>query len=148
MRIFLFFILTCSGSFALSNNVRVLLDQSPQTPAFAFLGPAEFATTTQKISIYESNFKTQIVQHKKGWVLQITTKHFSEKYYLKGEKLTISSLAVIEWQQQSIDFRIQLARLENQYLVIGEMSMDRYLSGVVPREMPASWPKEALKAQV
>lgn len=148
MRVLIFFILTFSGFSALSNNVRVLLDQSPQAPSFAFLGPAEFATTTQKISIYESNFKTQIVQHKKGWALQITTKHFSEKYYLKGEKLIISSLAAIEWKQQSIDFKVQLVGFENQYLTIGEMSMDRYLSGVIPREMPASWPKEALKAQV
>lgn len=32
-------------------------------------------------------------------------------------------------------------------LVIGIMDVDDYLKGVVPREMPASWPLEALKAQ-
>lgn len=148
MRIILFFILTCSHSWALGKNVRVLLDQSPQAPMFSFLGPTEFATPTQKISIYESNFKTKISQYKKGWALHIKTKHFSDKYYLKGEKLIVSSLAAIEWKQQSLDFKVQLVQIEQQYLVIGEMSMDRYLSGVIPREMPSSWPKEALKAQV
>jgi len=34
-----------------------------------------------------------------------------------------------------------------QIVVIGIMDEDDYLKGVVPREMPASWPLEALKAQ-
>lgn len=32
-------------------------------------------------------------------------------------------------------------------LVVNELEMESYLRGVVPREMPASWPAEALKAQ-
>src|SRR5690606_13600508 len=31
--------------------------------------------------------------------------------------------------------------------VIGVMDIEKYLNGVLPHEMPPSWPKEALKAQ-
>ena len=30
---------------------------------------------------------------------------------------------------------------------VEEMDLDEYVKGVVPQEMPASWPKGALKAQ-
>ena len=30
---------------------------------------------------------------------------------------------------------------------VEEMDLDEYVKGVVPQEMPASWPKAALKAQ-
>lgn len=36
---------------------------------------------------------------------------------------------------------------ENSIYTIDRLSMDQYLYGVVPREMPASWPMKALKAQ-
>jgi len=35
----------------------------------------------------------------------------------------------------------------HRFLVVGIMDVDDYLKGVVPREMPALWPLEALKAQ-
>jgi len=42
------------------------------------------------------------------------------------------------------EFAVNEAR---RIVVIGIMDADDYLKGVVPREMPASWPLEALKAQ-
>jgi stage II sporulation protein D len=38
-------------------------------------------------------------------------------------------------------------RLTTTVMVINHVAVDSYLRGVVPREMPASWPAEALKAQ-
>lgn len=42
------------------------------------------------------------------------------------------------------DLRI---RLTTTYTVVNQIGLDLYLRGVVPAEMPASWPVEALKAQ-
>jgi len=53
----------------------------------------------------------------------------------------------------SIDGRLHRGIFEfavnsaHRFLVVGIMDVDDYLKGVVPREMPASWPLEALKAQ-
>lgn len=44
------------------------------------------------------------------------------------------------------DFEFSLNQ-DNMFIVIGIMDIDDYLKAVVPREMPASWPLEALKAQ-
>jgi stage II sporulation protein D len=43
--------------------------------------------------------------------------------------------------------RIVLARDGSGILVINSVGLEQYLYGVVPAEMPASWPAEALKAQ-
>jgi|GEM_PF-641944 len=44
----------------------------------------------------------------------------------------------------SFEFAVNSA---HHFMVIGIMDVDDYLKGVVPREMPALWPLEALKAQ-
>ncbi|WP_020615855.1 SpoIID/LytB domain-containing protein [Paenibacillus daejeonensis] len=41
----------------------------------------------------------------------------------------------------------ELSRFNNRLAVINEVPLDQYLYAVVPAEMPASWPAEALKAQ-
>jgi len=43
--------------------------------------------------------------------------------------------------------RMVLARDGRAVLVVNSVGLEQYLYGVVPREMPASWPAEALKAQ-
>ncbi len=43
-------------------------------------------------------------------------------------------------------FEFTLDRM-NRFMVVGLMHVDEYLKGVVPREMPATWPMEALRAQ-
>jgi stage II sporulation protein D len=42
---------------------------------------------------------------------------------------------------------LTVARLSNALCVVNTLAMESYLRGVVPREMPSSWPAEALKAQ-
>ena len=41
----------------------------------------------------------------------------------------------------------QLSRSGRRILVVNRVSLERYLLGVVPSEMPAAWPAEALEAQ-
>ena len=43
--------------------------------------------------------------------------------------------------------RLELVRREDGILVINELPLEEYLYGVVPSEMPASYPLEALKSQ-
>jgi stage II sporulation protein D len=43
--------------------------------------------------------------------------------------------------------RVVLSSTSTRASVVNELSLERYLRGVVPAEMPASWPAEALKAQ-
>lgn len=43
--------------------------------------------------------------------------------------------------------RVVLSAGSTRASVVNELSLERYLRGVVPAEMPASWPAEALKAQ-
>ncbi len=143
----LFLILLLSARLGFADQVRVLLDEGVLVPSFHFLGPAEFSTSTQKISLYDSNFKITSSNANKKWLVTISRGQRKEQFFLKGDTLLVSSLAAIQWRDQALDFKIQLKFKNNKYYLIGEMSMDRYLSGVVGHEMPGSWPKEALKAQ-
>ena len=43
--------------------------------------------------------------------------------------------------------RLELVRREDGIVVINELPLEEYLYGVVPGEMPASYPLEALKSQ-
>ena len=59
------------------------------------------------------------------------------------------TLRVHRRDRTSVDYRGSLiaARSDAGTLVIDKLPMQAYLSGVVPRESPASWPVEALRAQ-
>ncbi|MCL6479401.1 MAG: SpoIID/LytB domain-containing protein [Peptococcaceae bacterium] len=63
-----------------------------------------------------------------------------------GGDLNLAAL-VIDGRAQTyrgnMEFRIRAGGVT----VINELPLEEYLYGVVPREMPASWPEEALKAQ-
>ncbi len=148
MRWCLFFLILWVGAFAWGDQVRVLLDEGGDVPSFSFLGPAEFATATQKVSLYDSTYQVKLFYKSNRWVLHIQNGQRKDKYQLAGASLSISSLAAIQWKQRVIDFPILLSAQPEKYFLVGKMSMERYLSGVVSREMPSSWPKEALKAQV
>lgn len=54
-----------------------------------------------------------------------------------------------QYNHQYVRFRgeLRLAALGGKLKLVNRLSMPKYLYGVVPRESPASWPAEALKAQ-
>lgn len=57
--------------------------------------------------------------------------------------VTISCGAVSGKYRGSMEFRVT----EKGITVINQLPVEKYLYGVVPSEMPSSWPQEALKAQ-
>jgi len=50
-------------------------------------------------------------------------------------------------QTQGYRGRLEILPYENAYIVVNILPMEEYLYGVVPSEMPSSYPMEALKAQ-
>ena len=91
----------------------------------------------------------------------ITTKKDNGNVSVSFDGLTFSSIKGFDLQELAAD-NLSLVRLNNGttyrgslYLkpngnsieVINILAMEDYLKGVVPSEMPASWSKEALKAQ-
>lgn len=82
---------------------------------------------------------------KRLWALRVNNKDpehlFSEKYLLvRGEQLRIGT--------KSLPPHVLLAKGQSNKLdVVGVLSLDDYLVGVLSSEMPLSWPLETLKAQ-
>lgn len=147
MGILLSLLISIAVSPAFGEAVRVLLEQDVKAPQFYFLGPAEFSTGLQKVAVYESRYHVSAEFKNQYWVLKIKTNSFKDQYKIRGESLSISSLSGIQWKDKQLDFKTHLVLRDQQYHVLGEMDMNRYLQGVVPHEMPASWPLESLKAQ-
>ncbi len=58
-------------------------------------------------------------------------------------------LTSIERNRERTEYRgsLEIVRTENGLAVINELLLEEYLYGVVPSEMPASYPEESLKAQ-
>lgn len=58
----------------------------------------------------------------------------------------VDSVMSVEGRRHRGTFEFSLSN-DHRFVVIGIMHVDDYIKGVVPREMPATWPLEALKAQ-
>ncbi len=79
------------------------------------------------------------------------------EYYQDSDRvfLTLSAntgrivLTSIERNRERTEYRgsLEIVRTENGLAVINELLLEEYLYGVVPSEMPASYPEESLKAQ-
>lgn len=80
----------------------------------------------------------------KLWALRLGTQEhehlFTEKFLLvQGSNLRINGQALPE--------RILLSQNEGKVDVVGVMSIEDYIVGVIASEMPLGWPLETLKAQ-
>jgi stage II sporulation protein D len=65
-----------------------------------------------------------------------------------GVGLTLAPVAgVVRWGDRSYRGNLQLRARGDRVMVINVVDLEDYLRGVVPSEMQASWPIEALKAQ-
>ncbi len=67
--------------------------------------------------------------------------------FTKGSSLlqVVSPGGSVHYYRGSISARLH--RSTGLVMAVNELMLDEYLFGVVPREMPASWPAEALKSQ-
>ncbi len=82
-----------------------------------------------------------------GAVLRDVT---TSSFRIRG--LTASAITEVASKHVSKDtyrgvVRVVVSSASTRANVVNELSLERYLRGVVPAEMPANWPAEALKAQ-
>ncbi len=135
-----------------NEQVRVLLAEQEQPTEVSFVGPTEIFTEQQKIAVYDSYFRVLVSKQNNKWRVKIVRRQNNGRnnddiYLLKGANIQFNSVAAYNWNQQRLDFPLQVYFQNKIYSIVGAMSMDRYLQGVVEHEMPAGWPEEALKAQ-
>ncbi len=109
----------------------------------------EYSKTLQnvmqdEISILQDNKKRIIIENDLGQVLLMYDKD-ANIYLGTFNKDIESSLVQVEEKKYRGYFTFN--RIEDELIVINYVYLEQYLYGVVPREMSASWPLEALKAQ-
>lgn len=91
------------------------------------------------------NYKISMIQTKKGPAFLVDDGKEKRRIqhsqlFLHGEMLRMDALP------QKGDLRIYRSGAET-FDVVSEMNIETYLEGVLPAEMPASWPRQAMLAQ-
>lgn len=99
-----------------------------------------------------SNFHETVVLTVDGEksVLQKKDMEVGERRTYQSENLTDKVLVELEKSsREDSAYRgsVECLRMEEGIVVVNELPLEEYLYGVVPSEMPASYPEEALKAQ-
>lgn len=95
-----------------------------------------------------SEVRVQLANSSKRWNVwrvksktgQLTETHMGDRLFIEGETLRIG----LDPVPHTLEVVVTPSR---RFDVIARMDLDKYLTGVLPSEMPASWPLEALKAQ-
>jgi stage II sporulation protein D len=64
-----------------------------------------------------------------------------------GRSTVLRGVALNDRRGHAYRGRLVLSRLRHRIAVVDDLRMESYLYGVVPAEMPASWPQAALRAQ-
>lgn len=79
---------------------------------------------------------------------QIVDSDSQQKFLWPNEVLEIEG-EMLQMGPEPLPKKLFLYPIEDQKIdLVAELDIENYLAGVVPSEMPASWPLEALKAQV
>lgn len=108
--------------------------------------PTGFLSISSPVVKIKSLSKARIARESQGtWLVQVEgeplRKIQADQLWVKGQMLKVGaepvpySLEIIENEKAGVD-------------VIARLDLESYLLGVLPSEMPAVWPLEALKAQV
>jgi SpoIID/LytB domain protein len=79
-------------------------------------------------------------------LLDRATSHFRMRGVSAGSILQVKSKGTTKDKYRGV-LRAVLSKTSRKANVVNELTMERYLRGVVPAEMPSTWPTEALKAQ-
>lgn len=128
-------------------NIRVLLKTSNFTDYFH--DRVEAVCDVDMELTYGS--KSRLIPAGESLVVQADSEYFQEgRIYLKPAVLTgRTRFSNIERSQQRQGYHgcFELEKREEGILLINEVLLEEYLYAVVPSEMPASYPMEALKAQ-
>lgn len=99
------------------------------------------------------NGQSTIVVDNKNRILLVNENDEIVLMFDNNQNINLSSLhtkteGLIKVEDISYRDFITFSRKENELIVINNVKIQHYLYGVVPKEMPSSWPLEALKAQV
>ena len=101
----------------------------------------------------DSDFLLNEERHLAGEVITINPddeRFINERMYIRPEtNLARTSITSIQRSQGTPAYRgnFEIAKTSDGLLLINELLLEEYLYSVVPSEMPASYPTEALKAQ-
>jgi SpoIID/LytB domain protein len=127
-----------------ADKVRVLLGEETRALEFSTQYPVHFESGVQKMNL--SHPKMSFKVSRKGGVWQVEVPG-QPTYSLKGPpRLDMASISIV-WKSGNVVYPVSLFYKNGRYQLIGHMDIEEYLKGVLPHEMPSSWPLEALKAQ-
>ena len=107
--------------------------------------------THEKVSVVfeEKGTKTSQKQTEEvvtGQAIEFTKDNVEDQIVLEGNKIRVTSIK--RGQGNPVyENKLELRKTEKGLVLIQEVPFETYLKGVVPSEMPASYEKEALKAQ-
>lgn len=127
--------------------VRVLLDENASTVQLQTRYPVRLEVEGGEVlDLNVGRSQITITQKNENWKVLVRTLGKENVHTVRGPKLSIFS-RLLNWDSKAVDFPLSLVPNKKNIMVVGTMPMNRYLRGVLPHEMPQSWPLEALKAQ-
>jgi SpoIID/LytB domain protein len=137
-------------------RVRVLSGFTPTASnPFQVIGRSGPFTVDGLAGTFPADARVRLTKAATGWLLRVTSASGVELARRNGvtfarvRPASATSLLQLPPRTSSYDtYRGYLSvRAGTTISVINVIGLDLYLRGVVPAEMPASWPKEALRAQ-
>lgn len=127
--------------------VRVLVGEKGSSLELSTSYPVRIDTSHGEVmDLNYGKSSLQIFPNKNKWRLVIKAHDQTTERFLLGDQIKLTSTK-LNWQGQLVDFPLLVSRAKSRLQVVGLMTMNRYLQGVLPHEMPAAWPLEALKVQ-
>lgn len=128
-----------------ADQVRVLLSEESRPLEFKTVYPVQVAGKSQTLTLNHPKMTLLVVRKNNHWNVRLKDVPEAD-YDLEGAELSIRTQS-LHWQSANIHFPLSVFYKNNRYQLVGHMDLEDYLKGVLPHEMPASWPLEALKAQ-
>jgi len=147
VRLALFIVLSYSVVVRADTSVRVLLNESSKPVELASISPIEVSTEKENLFLDHPRMNLLLSFSGGEWTIDVTSKAGKEQFHIRGRTLIFKSIEM-QWRDHRLDFPVSVIYARGKYNLVGTMGLNVYLRGVVEHEMPASWPLEALKAQV
>lgn len=130
-----------------AENIRVLL----KTTGFKDYGHASVTITSKDKFIVKNETEEKTYKGGKSVVIKPDSGWLDHGRAIiegtrEGQKITVKSVKRND-RNPSYQGTLEIVKDDEELLLINELSLEQYLYGVVPSEMPASYGVEALKAQ-
>lgn len=97
----------------------------------------------ESLNIIEGSMESVVLEDNNGQVLLIFD--LADNIVLRGQDN--GNTPLIKAGKYKYRDYITFSKAQNEFIAVNYVELDNYLYGVVPREMSANWPIEALKAQ-